>query len=105
MKVRKDCKTYFITWIITYVIAYITKEVYVIQKAQSFKPSDMRIITATAGCRLLVAVFIAFWSLPLAIITYHSAKGSNKKIQAISGIIVIWLTISLLACIVLLITG
>ena len=90
----------FLLWLFTFIIFCICIDIYVFQKAANYTYKELCTITDSDWCRIFVAIFIACWSLPLAVTTYRRAKEASKKIKMLIGIIIIWLSLGLLGCLV-----
>ena len=104
-KVRLNCKALLWIWIAVFIITCIACDGLVEQKTQvlSLGNTDMEI--ATPENALLKAAQIVVLFLPLAVLTFRASKETNKKVRFISGLITFWLSLSLLACILILIFG
>ena len=102
---RINSKRTFALWIVSYIIACIAGNVLIEQKTRTLPIGNSYMEIATPKSAMLITALIVVWFLPLAVVTYRSAKETNKIIRFISGCIIFWLGISLLACAFILVCG
>ena len=96
--IKINCRITFWLWIVTYAIMCVALNVSMEDKTHTILLGDTYIGIAKPEYALLIAVLIAVWFLPLAVVTYSNSRTTNRVIRFISHGIIVWLSLSLLVC-------
>lgn len=101
--IKINCRFSFWLWIVTYIIVCILESAYIENPTRLIPLGHTYMEIPTLESALLGTGLILVWFLPLMVVTYHNTGETHKIIRFISRCIIFWLSLSVLASLLVLI--